>query len=215
MTCRLQSHQPLPLINYLSSKRARRFFLKQESYFSLELPKYFQFDNILKATSKVLNGKQLSDLCKPPKDFEGVNHVILTNKDGRYAWRPFELIHPALYVALVNDITEKKNWKVIRKLFKTYSRSKRITCLSVPVESISKQSDRAELVTQWWQDVEQKSIELALDYNFVTQTDIVDCYGAIYTHSIPWAIHTKQTAKANQTNKKLIGNQIDRHIVID
>ena len=84
--------------------------------------------------------------------------------------------------------------------------------LSIPVESKTKQSDRAELVTQWWQDVEQKSIELALDYNFVTQTDIVDCYAAIYTHSIPWAIHTKQTAKSNQNNKKLIGNQIDRHI---
>ena len=67
-------------------------------------------------------------------------------------------------------------------------------------------------MTQWWQRVEQKSIELALDYNFVIQTDIADCYADIYTHSIPWALHTKQTAKSNQSNKKLIGNVIDRHI---
>jgi hypothetical protein len=38
--------------------------------------------------------------------------------------------------------------------------------------------------------VEQKSIELGLEYDYIFHTDIVDCYGAIYTHSISWAIHT-------------------------
>ena len=212
MAVKRNRQQRRPIVK-LSSKKAKRFFLKQETYCSIELPPYFQFDNILKETSKVLNGKPLSDLwVGSPKGYEGVNHVILNNKDGRYAWRPLELIHPAVYVALVNDMTEKNNWKLIRNLFKAYSRSKRVTCLSVPVESKSNQSDRAELVTQWWRRVEQKAIELALDYNFIIQTDIVDCYAAIYTHSIPWALHTKQTAKSAQSDKKLIGNVIDRHI---
>ena len=40
-------------------------------------------------------------------------------------------------------------------------------------------------------------------------TDITDCYGSIYTHSIPWALHTKEKAKKEKATKKLIGNIID------
>ncbi len=46
------------------------------------------------------------------------------------------------------------------------------------------------------------------------QTDIADCYGSIYTHSIPWAIHSKAEAKkqANRADKTLIGNSIDNYL---
>ena len=142
----------------LSSKRARKLLLKQDSYCTIELPPYFQFDTVIEETSKILGGKSLSSIwTSPPSQFEGVNHRILSTKDGRYAWRPLELIHPVLYVALVNDITKKANWKLIRKRFKDFSKNPKITCLSIPVESTSDESDRAELVTQWWETFEQKS----------------------------------------------------------
>jgi hypothetical protein len=34
-------------------------------------------------------------------------------------------------------------------------------------------------------------------------------YPSIYTHSIPWALHTKITAKAKRHDKKLLGNRLD------
>ncbi len=71
------------------------------------------------------------------------------------------------------------------------------------------EKDKAELIRQWWQDVEQQSIELSLDYEFIIQTDIIDCYAAIYTHSLAWALHTKPIAKENRSDKHLIGNIID------
>lgn len=43
-------------------------------------------------------------------------------------------------------------------------------------------------------------------------TDIEDCYSSIYTHSIPWALHGKETIKLKlQSRKKgdLFGNYID------
>lgn len=43
---------------------------------------------------------------------------------------------------------------------------------------------------------------------YVLQTDITQFYHSIYTHSIPWALHTKPTAKANHAFT-LIGNRID------
>ena len=90
----------------LSCDEARTFFLKHESYFTTQLPPYFQFNGLLNEVSDVLEGKQLNGLCRPsPRRFDKVNHTILTNKDGRFAWRPLELIHPAIYVSLIHNIT--------------------------------------------------------------------------------------------------------------
>ena len=46
-------------ITELSSKEARDFFLKAESYCGFELPTYFKFDTVLSNVSTILNGKSL------------------------------------------------------------------------------------------------------------------------------------------------------------
>ncbi len=43
---------------------------------------------------------------------------------------------------------------------------------------------------------------------YVLKTDISRFYHSIYAHSIPWAIHTKPTAKANRS-PSLLGNRLD------
>ena len=63
----------------MTAKQARAFFLKPESYCSVELPAYFQFGTMLEAVSKVLKGKPLSDLCGKPREHEGVNYSLLSN----------------------------------------------------------------------------------------------------------------------------------------
>lgn len=198
----------------LSNEEARRFFLKAESYCGVDLPPYFVFDNLIARVHEQLEGKKLSSLSNKPRDYDDVNYTILNNKDGKYAWRPFQLIHPALYVSLVHHITEENNWKLITDRFGRFTENEKIRCLSLPVVSRSDEKDKAEQVSHWWHEVEQRSIELALEYDSLLETDITDCYGAIYTHSIAWALHTKTEAKKreNRTNFDLIGNQIDKHI---
>lgn len=44
---------------------------------------------------------------------------------------------------------------------------------------------------------------------YLLSTDLSQFYPSIYTHSIPWALHTKPIAKANPTNYSLIGNVLD------
>ena len=100
----------------LNGIEAREFLLKEESYLSLDLPSYFSFQNLLDKLNKKLNGKKLSDFrTVNPRDFDDVNYQLLTNKDGKFAWRPFKLIHPAIYVSLIHNITEESNWEVIGK----------------------------------------------------------------------------------------------------
>lgn len=52
---------------------------------------------------------------------------------------------------------------------------------------------------------------LSLEYDYVFDTDVADCYGSIYTHSIAWAVEGKKIAKANRNNN-LLGNFIDKSI---
>lgn len=200
----------------LSEKEAREFLLKEESYINFDLPVYFKFQDLLIEVDKCLKGNKLSDLrALNPRDFDDINYYILSNKDGKYSWRPFQLVHPALYVSLVHRMTEEENWKVIRGKFQEFQQNDKIECHSLPVisESVTK-TDKESQIFAWWQMIEQKSINQSLDYKCILQTDITDCYGSIYTHSIPWSLHTKEEAKKkrNRNNNSLIGVVIDNHL---
>ena len=70
----------------LSNTEARQYFLKQESYCSIELPKYFNFQPLLNALSQ--NGNIGSIALGDAKKLSDINYKFLTNKDGKYAWRP-------------------------------------------------------------------------------------------------------------------------------
>jgi hypothetical protein len=47
---------------------------------------------------------------------------------------------------------------------------------------------------------------------YILQADISNFYPSIYTHSIPWALHTKPVAKSGFAFSANIGNQIDAHV---
>ncbi|MFO0774872.1 MAG: RNA-directed DNA polymerase [Nitrospiraceae bacterium] len=159
--------------------------------------------------SKFLKGKPLADLKLRPQDFEAVNYTIYSNKDGRFAWRPFQLIHPVIYVDLVHLMTNSEPWAAIRSRFGEFAGDPKIRCLSIPQESLTKKKDRGAQILHWWQGIEQASIDLALDFNYVLHADITDCYASVYTHSVAWAMHGKSTAKAKKREPSLIGNAID------
>ena len=196
----------------MTARQAHAFLLKPESYCSVDLPPYFTFSKILSAAFKELHGKSLGSMSSKPRDHEGVNYSMLSNKDGRHAWRPFQLIHPALYISLVEHITKPGNWKTILARLKEFQKLQNFKCLSLPIEAPSSKTDKAAQILNWWQGIEQGAIELALDFNYVLHADITDCYADIYTHSIAWALHTKPVAKAKKSDKSLIGNIIDSHI---
>jgi hypothetical protein len=208
----------------LNSTEARSYFLEQSNYVNFDLPPYISFADILEKLSTKLSGSQISNYFKvvedphtgknkplDPKDMSGVGHVVISNKDGEFAWRPFEIIHPALYVALVHDITTSDNWTTLVNRFSYFSKSI-VKCESIPLQSTSDlESHKALQVKKWWSNVEQESIKLGLQFQYVFDADISDCYGSIYTHSISWAIHEKSFMKehANRVDSDLIGNRID------
>lgn len=196
----------------LSNEEARMHFLKGSSYFNSDLPNYISFEPILKDVSGVLDsGNYAAYKSSNPKDYAGVNYSFLSNKDGKFAWRPFELIHPAIYVSLVNEICESNNWASIQKRLSEFSGGA-VNCCSVPIVSTDHQKDAATQISSWWQNIEQQSLEFSLEFSHILHTDVVDCYGSLYTHSISWAIHGLEEAKRNKRNDSFLGNKIDAYI---
>jgi hypothetical protein len=197
----------------LSHDESKTFFLKEESYFSVELPDYFSFQEILNNLDKELLNKELKNFGTQLKvrDLDEVNYKILNNKDGKYAWRPFQIIHPAIYVNLVQKITTENHWKTILERFNIFRQNPNIECHSIPVVESNDKLAKENQIYEWWHKVEQRSIVLALEYNHVLHLDITDCYSSLYTHSIVWAMHTKEEAKKteNRKNENFIGNLID------
>ncbi|BAV05087.1 hypothetical protein SAMN05421788_11569 [Filimonas lacunae] len=46
-------------------------------------------------------------------------------------------------------------------------------------------------------------------HKYLLKVDILKFYGNIYTHSIPWVLHTKALAKSNRDPHGLLGNKLD------
>ena len=180
----------------LEPDKIKDYFLEEESYFNCKLPNYFSFKGHLDwAINKVKEVK--TDYYKKFKDTEDVNYKILGNKNGEYAWRQYQIINPILYVEMVNLIGD--SWDILKTHFaKNKVIEGKIKCSSLSVIKNKDDhfaSNTARQIINWWEEVEQESIKQSLKYRYIINTDITDCYGSIYTHSIPWALCTKQTAK--------------------
>jgi len=202
----------MPRIIELTCTDARAHFLKGSSYFNGDFPKYISFEPILQAVAVELGGGSYAPFKgSNPHTLPNVNYSFIANKDGKFAWRPFELIHPVLYVSLVNALTNETNWNTVKERMASFEGGI-VECCSAPVVSTDYQTDVAAQVQGWWQPVEQRSLAYSLEYRYLVHTDVTDCYGALYTHSIPWALHGIDVAKASTKDNKLLGNIVDSHI---
>ncbi|HBK5782638.1 TPA: RNA-directed DNA polymerase, partial [Enterococcus faecium] len=149
------------------------------------------------------------------KERDDLNYTLIINKDGNYSWRPLVLLHPILYVDLVNCLTKEDHWEELKKRFSEFKKDKNINCYSIPVEASkgSKRTDLGETILNWWEYFEQKSLAQNIKYQYCMFTDIADCYPSIYTHSITWAMYGKEKVK-NDENKcsGSLGDKIDKKI---
>lgn len=180
----------------LNHKEVMDFFLKSEQYHGFELPEYFVFDELLQNVKETV-GDTLYDECLQerlsPENLSDVNLEILLNKDGRYAVRPIILANPFLYYFLVREICNEKSWTLIKKLFERFQ-IPHITSCALPVIPKDKESfHKSTTILNWWSSMEQRSIELSLEYRYMFVTDITNSYGSVNLQAFDWAFLFKDT----------------------
>ena len=209
----------------LTPEEARNYFMQAENYCTLHLPQYIQFQPILDYAAAAIGNTDFKKCLKKrsakrndyiyPSSMDNVNYKLLITKDGKYSFRPIQISNPYLYYILVRTITEQKHWEQLQKRFQEFSNEK-IEVSSVPQEKGNTDKTTAGVQIQsWWKKLEQRSIELSLEYKYMFMTDINNCYGSIYTHTIDWAITGKEAAKRKNLegkNKNSLGHTIDTYV---
>ena len=180
----------------LNHDEAMDFFMKSEQYHGFELPEYFSFDEVLKYVREKVRTISYEECLKKgvsPDSLSDVNLDILLNKDGRYAVRPIILANPFLYYFLVREVCCENNWQVIKDLFEKFN-VPHITSCAIPVIPNEKEPfHKATTINNWWNSMEQRSIELSLEYRYMFVTDITNCYGSVNLQTFDWAFTLKDT----------------------
>lgn len=193
----------------LDSKEVMDFFLKSEQYHGFELPEYFVFDELLQKVKDTIGNIPYEECLQkdvPPELFSDVNLDILLNKDGRYAVRPIILANPFLYYFLVREITNKQSWKIVKKLFENFQ-VPHITSCALPV--IPKEKElfhKSTTILNWWSAMEQRSMELSLEYRYMFVTDITNCYGSVNPQAFDWAFSLKDTKHERKCDNSIPTN---------
>lgn len=193
----------------LESKDAMDFFLKSEQYHGFELPEYFVFDELLQNIKEVVEDKPYEECLQDglsPEILSDVNLDILLNKDGRYAVRPIILANPFLYYFLVREICNEQSWPLIKNLFEKFH-VPHITSCALPIIPKEKEPfHKSTTIINWWSSMEQRSIELSLEYRYMFVTDITNCYGSVNPQAFDWAFSFKGTEHEHKTEYPISKN---------
>jgi len=127
--------------------------------------------------------------------------------------RIFGIYHPRAYHDLVWYI--ERNWnQIFNHLF---DNKQRIYSYSFPIPITSQNKGKigplrsGRMIYEYLELAEKDLLSESYKYKFLLKTDIKNFYPSIYTHSISWAIHTKEKIRnSNEHNLRLVGNILDR-----
>ena len=192
----------------LSSEEAFDFFMKSEQFHGFELPEYFDFDKVLDFVKKTIGDKKFENCLTniKPDELENVNLDILLNKDGRYAVRPLILANPYLYYFLVRELCCPSGWEALQQCFNNYTVPHFTPCALPVIPDEVEPFHKSTTILNWWNSIEQRSLELSLEYRYMFVSDITNCYGSINPQSIDWALSCKKTKHENTQNHHLAEN---------
>ena len=193
----------------LNHEEAIDFFMKSEQYHGFELPEYFTFDEVLKYVRETIGDAPYEECVQEellPDELSNVNLDILLNKDGRYAVRPIMLANPFLYYFLVREVCSEENWTQVKALFDKF-KVPHITSCAIPVIPKEKEAfHKATTINNWWNSMEQRSIELSLEYRYMFVTDITNCYGSVNPQTFDWAFSLKGTSLETEGESEIAKN---------
>ncbi|MFJ7932292.1 RNA-directed DNA polymerase [Peribacillus sp. NPDC096448] len=169
-----------------------------KGYFPKEIPEIFSTDKL----SKIMNQIDFTIFNKHDnkKWSKTLNISIPKLAHARRILNvptPFHQIKLSEYIeseaANLNDFFKQSKFSLTTPVIKENSK-----------RAVDRKYDFSEIVT--------RRIYGTSDKKYVLKTDLSRYFPTIYTHSIPWALHTKSTAKLNIKDKDLTGNKIDELI---
>ena len=196
-------------VSDLNHKAAQRFFLRSSNYFSLAMPSYFQFERILTKAQNLLKNCDLrQQYCQSchPRNLRDINYSIIYNKDGEYAWRRYQLIHPFFYVEMVKILTQTENWSFLKQRLREF-RNPKVRCASMVLAPTNKLNKNEQDIFNWAGNFTNETVRKALEYKYMLTTDMANCYDSLAFYLLPWALYGNGVAHP-EAEQNIVGYQM-------
>lgn len=187
--------------------------LLRKGYFPKELPPPFQTElyssklkDINKDWKKV--NVEIEKIAKAQRNcfkekFRESKWVVHSIPKVGFSRRLLGIPNPYHQSILSKTISDK--WTEIKEIYNKSNISK-----SIPVTDDS--GNRALKFKSTFGEFKKACIINSFDKTFEVKTDVSRYYGTLYTHVIPWAIHTKIVAKTKRRDFTLLGNILDKNL---
>lgn len=181
------------------SKSNRLRTLLANGYFPEELPPPFTTQNFAKFRAVI--GTAWAALPQPyPR-----TSAELYSGPRQHGWRrDFSIVNPIAQYNLAKLVADE--WVTIEKSLEN--------SYSAEVLKIGDGGGRA-VPKPDFELVRLRHVEITAQYNYVLIADISRFYGTLYTHAIPWALHSRAWCKANLHNvhyKASLGERLDKAV---
>ena len=187
--------------------------LLENGYFAKELPPPFQTkifaDKLtsIKADWKVITTAK-DKAPKPDREifkekFWESKWVVHSIPKVGFSRRILGIPNPFHKSILAKSIADR--WTEIETIF-----NKSTITNSKPVQDAT--GNRALKSINTFGEFKKQCLINSYDKLFEVKTDVSRYYGTIYTHIIPWIIHTKTVAKSKRKDTTLLGNLLDKNL---
>nr|WP_320146517.1 RNA-directed DNA polymerase [uncultured Anaeromusa sp.] len=170
--------------------------LLRNEYFPAELPPCFSSETFADK-HQIIQGYVNLRTFKPaePLTFSGYKNINSRRK--------FAIPNPCQYAKAADVIVCNA-----ATIFQIYNESK--VSLTVPLEKEPDKHECYKKPTKRISDSKEKIEKIYQSNLYEIRLDIQSFFDSVYTHSISWAMHTKEVAKQNKNDSSLTGNLIDK-----
>ena len=98
------------------------------------------------------------------------------------------------------------NWDAIKNLFEKFTVPHISSCAIPIVPQTAEPFHKSATIFNWWNSMEQRALELSLEYRYMFVTDITNCYGSVNPQAFCWAFTLKDTPFQNSKNVQIAKN---------
>lgn len=174
--------------------------LLRNEYFPSELPPCFNSNSFADNHENI---KTLVESIKlspsDPLTFSGYK-----NSNSR---RKFSIPNPVHYANAANIIVNNSN-----AIFDIINKSEH--SVTAPLDKTPDKNECYKKKAYSYKDLKDRIKKLYTCNRYEIRLDIQSFFDSVYTHSIAWAIHTKDVAKKNKKNQEFLGNKLDASLQI-
>ncbi|MBR3836711.1 MAG: RNA-directed DNA polymerase [Clostridia bacterium] len=172
--------------------------LLRNEYFPTELPPCFNTDDLANFAEEVIRLANTNE----QKYSIALKYSGYKSESSR---RTFSIPNPYHYCRAVDIIVQ--NEEDLLNVFR-----KSLFSLTAPIPQNPTDSQAYSKRSKNIADTKFEIEKLYQNRRYEIRLDISTFFDSIYTHSIPWAIHGKETAKRERSNASLLGNKLDKSI---